>query len=352
MPKLYYFPQTNPAWDTFTNNPAYEAPIKAQCNAIGTFTPFWDAKLSWFPNAWVYCDAYAIYTDPTRNSALVNAHPEWILTDGKGDKLYIPWGCSGGTCPQYAGDVGNPAFQQAMIGQMLQGVVPGYAGIWLDDVDMNMNVGDGTGALVAPQDPRTGKPMTQAAWQTYFVEYLTRIKDALALWDLGLFENAVWYQSTLAQSKTAEYQWVQYGFGDPGITGGTGTFSLSALFSTISAVQSQGTLVVTNDSIANLGYSYACALMAQCGTGYGDGTPDKWTPTFTALTNTDYGAPTAPLQRLEGLWWRTFANGTAYAVEPGGTTVTLALDKPMTDMVTGGTVTSVTLSQRQGVVLQ
>ena len=40
------------------------------------------------------------------------------LRDGGGNKLYIPWGCSGGTCPQYAADVGNPAYRAWFIDQV------------------------------------------------------------------------------------------------------------------------------------------------------------------------------------------------------------------------------------------
>lgn len=353
--KLTYFPMTDPSWDTYTNNPTYEPAIQEQCNDIGTFSPFWDAKLSWFPNAYVYVDSYAIYTDPTRNSGLINAHPEWILVDAKGNKLYIPWGCSNGTCPQYAADIGNPHFQQAMIGQMLCGITPGYAGIWLDDVNMSLAgaVSDGTGTAVDPQDPRTGKPMTQTAWAAYFVQYLTCLHNALKQWGLKLIENSVWYESIQApaQFATSEFQSFQYGFTDPGLTGGTGQWSLFNFFSAIDTAQAAGSLVIPNNDVAMVEYAYACALMAQSGIAYENATPDKWSAGFTKLTNTDYGTPTGPRNRLNGLWWRTFPTGIVYAVEPGATTVTLALDAPMIDAYSGATVSTVTLAQKQGAVL-
>ena len=73
------------------------------------YAPYFDSRLSWSSKAWVYQSAYAIYPGGARRRA---QHPEWILRDAAGNKLYIPFGCSGGTCPQYAGDIGNPAFRQ------------------------------------------------------------------------------------------------------------------------------------------------------------------------------------------------------------------------------------------------
>ncbi len=55
------------------------------------YSPYFDDKLSWYPNAGFYKDLYAIYV----NDALATQHPEWILKDANGNKLYIPWGCSG-----------------------------------------------------------------------------------------------------------------------------------------------------------------------------------------------------------------------------------------------------------------
>ena len=65
------------------------------------------SRLSWYGDAWAYQDLYAIYTD----SDVVTRHPDWILKDAGGHKLYIPFGCSGGECPQYAADFGNPEFR-------------------------------------------------------------------------------------------------------------------------------------------------------------------------------------------------------------------------------------------------
>ena len=41
-----------------------------------------------------------------------------MLKDPQGNALYIPWGCADGTCPQYAGDIANPAFIDYQIAQI------------------------------------------------------------------------------------------------------------------------------------------------------------------------------------------------------------------------------------------
>ena len=75
------------------------------------FSPYFDSRLSWYPNGWVYKDLYAIGV----GSSMASAHPDWILRDSAGQALYIPFACSGGTCPQYAGDVGSPAFRSSSL---------------------------------------------------------------------------------------------------------------------------------------------------------------------------------------------------------------------------------------------
>src|SRR3954452_10383127 len=94
--------------DVFTRNPGADQRqwMRDHYARMKTWAPYFDSRLDWYPNAWAYRDAYAIYKSDSR----VSAHPDWILNDASGNRLYIPWGCSGGTCPQYAADIGNPAF--------------------------------------------------------------------------------------------------------------------------------------------------------------------------------------------------------------------------------------------------
>ena len=53
-------------------------------------------------------------------STLANQHPEWILKDAAGNKLYIPWGCSGRHVPAVRGRHRQPGLA-AVLHRPLQG---------------------------------------------------------------------------------------------------------------------------------------------------------------------------------------------------------------------------------------
>ncbi len=117
------------------------------------YPPYFDSILSWFPKGYAYFDLYGIM----QGSWEQTTHPEWILHDQNGNWLYLPFNCSGGTCAQYAADIGNPAFVAAWIANTA-GTAYGanYAGVFIDDVNMNFDVSDGNGNLIAPIDSNTG----------------------------------------------------------------------------------------------------------------------------------------------------------------------------------------------------
>ena len=98
------------SFDTFTANPTTTQKdwMNGHYSRMRTYAPYFDSRLSWSPKAWFYQSAYAIYP----GSSVDVEHPEWILRDAAGNKLYIPFGCSAGKCTQYAGDIGNPAFRK------------------------------------------------------------------------------------------------------------------------------------------------------------------------------------------------------------------------------------------------
>ncbi len=96
---------------------------------LQTYSPFFDSSLRWYPNAWAYLDLYGIPT----NSSLVSQHPDWILHDSKGNRLYIPFACSSGSCVEYAGDAGNPSFVNWWINNATSIMGHGYKGLWLEN---------------------------------------------------------------------------------------------------------------------------------------------------------------------------------------------------------------------------
>jgi hypothetical protein len=86
------------SFDAFTSAPttAQQAWMKGHYWRMRAYAPYFDSRLSWSSKAWAYQSAYAIYP----GSSLDIQHPEWILRDAAGNKLYIPFGwpiASGGS---------------------------------------------------------------------------------------------------------------------------------------------------------------------------------------------------------------------------------------------------------------
>ena len=84
------------SFDTFTSAPTTASKdwMKAHYWRMRAYAPYFDTRLSWSSKAWFYQSAYAVYP----GSSVDVQHPEWILHDAAGNKLYIPDGCSGGKC--------------------------------------------------------------------------------------------------------------------------------------------------------------------------------------------------------------------------------------------------------------
>ena len=79
------------SFDAFTANPTSTqiAWMRAHYWRMRGYAPYFDSRLSWSPKAWVYQSAYAIYV----GGNVARDHPDWILRDAAGNKLYIPFGC-------------------------------------------------------------------------------------------------------------------------------------------------------------------------------------------------------------------------------------------------------------------
>src|SRR5262245_10092416 len=143
--KVRFYNVANSAFDQYSSQPSLSDQewMRAHYARMQTYSPYFDTRLSWYPNAWVYKDSYAI--KPTW--AIFAAHPEWVLKDANSNLLYIPFGCRGGTCPQYAADFGNPDFRDNWIMEAGARLATGYAGIWVDDVNLAWRISDGNGTF-------------------------------------------------------------------------------------------------------------------------------------------------------------------------------------------------------------
>jgi hypothetical protein len=320
------------------------------------FSPYFDNKTSWYPHGLVYRDLYAIYTGGSEAAE----HPEWILRNAAGEPMYIPYGCSGTSCPQYAADVGDPSFRHAWIAEARAEMERGYAGLWIDDVNLEFRVGNGAGEQVAPIDPHTGRAMTETAWREYIDTFLEEIRQALP--HAELLENSIWFaggperwKNPLVQRQiaTADYINLERGVNDGGLTGGNGEWSLKTFLSFVDYVHSAGKgVILDGQSNTPSGREYSLAayyLISTGNDGIGNGamTPENWWSPY----NYDLGAPEGPRREWEGLLRRDYTDGIALVNEPGAPTRTVSLPAPMYN-TEGAVVTSVTLGAANGAVLR
>lgn len=269
-------------FEPYTNNPSstdarwmrdHYARIRAQ-------SPYFDERVAWFPNAWVYKDAYGIRPD----SSDFSAHPEWILHGLDGAPLYIPSDCREGVCPQYAGDFGNPDFRASWIADAGALLAKGYRGLWIDDVNLVWRVSDGNGRHVAPLDPRTGEPMTQAAWRRYLADFMVQVRGAFPAAEI--VHNALWFadwkldDSVQRQIDAADYVNLERGVNDRAVRGGNGRFGFDRMLAFIDLVHERGRHVILTDygeTPEQREYALAAWFLVQQGTDLLGSNQPEWT---------------------------------------------------------------------------
>ncbi len=298
-----------------------------------TYAPYFDSRTSWYPNAWTYRDLYAVYVDG-RDGGVAGQHPDWVLKDPQGRRLYIPYACSGGSCPQYAADVGNPAFRAWWIEQAKRTLAHGYKGLFVDDVNLLFKVSDGHGNEVAPLDPRTGKPMTATDWRRYVAEFVEQISREVraAYPGIEIAHNPIWFAGhddpyTKRALLAADYIDLERGVSDNFSRGG-GTYGLETFFAHVDWLHQHGKAVVY-DSYADTQdaaeYNLAAYfLTAEDRDGFRTNyrhTPDNWWAAY----DVQLGAPTGPRTNWNGLLRRDFQNGYVLLNQPQNPTKTLTL---------------------------
>jgi hypothetical protein len=356
--RVHFAQVANSSFDTFTQNPtqAQKDWMRAHYWRMLTYAPYFDSRLAWFPDAWVYKDLYAIYT----GSTLATSHPEWILRDASGNKLYIPYGCSGGTCPQYAADVGNPAFRANWIQEATATLGKGYRGLFVDDVNMLISrIGNGSGTAVAPIDPRTGRTMTEADWRRYMAEMVEQVRTAFPAKEI--VHNALWFAGTADPSVqrellAADIVCLERGVNDSGLVGGTGTYGFDTFLGLVDWLHAHGRAVYWLPGVSTNAareYGLAAYFLMNAGgdsigndPGTGDTPSDWWSGYDTSL-----GAARGGRSTWNGLLRRDFDGGMVLLNPPGASQRTVTLPATYTDL-TGASRTSVTLGAAQGVVLK
>ena len=341
------------SFDAFTSNPttAQKDWMKAHYWRMRAYAPYFDTRLGWSSKAWFYQSAYAVYP----GSSVDTQHPEWILRDAAGNKLYIPFGCSGGKCTQYAADIGNPAFRKWWVDQARPRLAKGYSGIYIDDVNLYRKVSNGLGQAVAPIDPRTNAAMSDLTWQRYLGDHMQGVRAAFPTAEI--VHNAIWFagDTTVDQlrvHRAASLINLERGVNDAGVTGGTGKWSFQKLLAFADHRQAEGHGVVfdaTSTTAAGRLYGLAAYFLVSSdrdalGNDQGGKPTDWWTG-----YDVDLGAPLAGRYAWNGVTRRDFQRGFALVNEPGAVTRTLTLPAGARDLAGAGK-TSATLTAASGAV--
>jgi NPCBM/NEW2 domain/Hypothetical glycosyl hydrolase family 15 len=355
-----YQEMATPSLDQYTDSPSASmiSWFDTHFFRMGVYSTYFDTRTSWYPNGLVYKDLYGIPV----GSAMASENPQWILHDANGNYLYIPWGCSNGTCAQYAADITNPAFRAQWINAAGTMLYKGYKGLWIDDVNMEFNVSDGNGNLVAPIDSTTGAVMTWSAWRNYVAMFTKQIREDFPVAEIS--HNAIWYTSPNGgapgtdpaiqqEIKAANVFNMERGIAtDPNVTGGTGAYSVYAAMDFIDIVHSLGVAVTFEEydvDATSEQYGLASYFMVSNGTdriGDGTATPVNWWSGY----STDLGAALGPRVYSNGVFQRNFVNGIVLVGEPGLAAQTINLPAAFTTLE-GQTVTSVSLTGSQGIIL-
>jgi hypothetical protein len=355
---VHFLGSANRSFDQYTasQDPSYGVFLRRHMWRMVAFSPYFDNKTAWYPNGWAYDDAYAIY----RSSALATRHPEWILRDGAGNQLYIPFECSNGTCSQYAADISNPAFRTHWIADAEAAVRHGYRGLYIDDVNMAFRVGDGQGHQAAPIDSQTKQPMTYEAWRSYMAQFMEEIRAALPHTEIA--HNAIWFADSPTgtadpyirrEIRAADYINLERGVNDGGLTGGAGPGSLKSFMDYIDVVHGLGKGVVLDGHATDRqGSEYSLASYFLVSTGHdlvsvGGMTPIHW---WTAL-DVNLGEALGPRRRWSGVLRRDFSRGMTLVNGPGSESHAISLPSAMRDL-DGHVVKSVILQPTGGVVLR
>ena len=342
-------------FDRFTRapSPAEREWMRGHYWRMRCYAPYFDSRLDWFPRAWVYKNLYGVPLD----APLVREHPEWLLHDARGKRLYVRYECHGEACSQYAADVGAPAYRAHWIAEARSLLARGYTGLFVDDVNMMLSrVSDGAGRAVPPHDERTGTAMVERDWRRYVAEFTEQIRAAFP--EREIVHNAIWYaghddEFVRRELEVADVLNLERGVNDTGLTGGTGPYGLETFLAHVDWLHTHGKWVVfdagaTTDEARQYGLAaYFLASRGRDGIGNDPGgTPVDWWKGY----DVRLGAARGDRYRWHGVLRRDFERGLVLLNEPGAPAVTLRLDRDYAE-VAGGRRSAVTLGPAQGVVL-
>jgi hypothetical protein len=203
--------------------------------------------------------------------------------------------------------------------------------------------------------------MTGDAWRNYMAMFLGELRAAMP--NKKIVENALWFAdpngvqdadpAIQRQIATADKINLERGVAsDPGLTGGTGFWSVYSFLNYVDRVHAAGKGVIFQEYALNpAGQQYGLAsyfLISNGNDEIGDqtATPDNWWTGY----DVELGSPLGPRSYNNGVFERDFSGGKVLLGEPGLSTRTVDLGGTFTTL-DGTQVTSVSLGGSQGFVL-
>jgi hypothetical protein len=338
------------------------ATMRSTYDAMIVYSPYFDTRAPLFDNAFVYIDMYGLkVNNPVETIA--QDHPEWVLKTASGDAVYIPWGCdSPNGCPQYAADVGNPAYQDHFVERVRQLVDVGYQGIHIDDVNLAWRLSDSAGNRAAPINTRTGAELTIDEWQRDVVSLMERVRREFP--DTQIMHNSIWFVDSPEftdsdvdrQIAAADVIMLERGANDAGLVKSDGQFGFGSFVAFIDRVHRLGANVLLLDQSATTEREQTFNLVTGLLTSDGGDfvstqAYDQMAPeSFWTGFETDLGAATGAYSEENGVWRRDFERGIVVLNEPDRETrvVDLGGEYLTTD---GRTIAEVSLEPREAIVL-
>lgn len=323
------------------------------------FPPAFDPALRWAPPTHAGIPLYAIYTqrrsDGLPDPGTLERHPDWVLRDAAGEPLFIPWRCDGTRCTQWAADIGNPEWRREMIRIAGERLDRGYAGLHIDDVNLEWRVGDADGNFVRPVDPRTGEPMSFADWKRYIAEFAEEFRAAFP--EAEITHNPLWFADredpfVRRQLKAADWIQLERGYNDEGLIAGDGEFGFDTFLAHIDFLHELGTPIILEpylDDETGAEYELAGYLLTREGK---DLLAPRWRSQPGDLWpgwRTNLGAPEGPRYEWMGVHRRDYERGFVLLNPPEADPVTLPIESGF-ERVDGSVVSEVVLPARTGAV--
>jgi hypothetical protein len=209
-----------------------------------------------------------------------------------------------------------------------------------------------------PYTSIAGREMSWEEWRRNVADFAVQIRRAFP--DMEIVHNAIWFAggsrrdadpSVKWQIAAADYIALERGVNDGDLRGGTGEWSLRALFAYIDRVHALGPGVLIDHMGGDIEYTAACYLLVSAGRdaiGNQAMKPDQWWPGAAI----DLGTALGPRGDWQGLIRRRFSNGVVIVNPPASPPARLIIEGEMKRATGAEAAPSLTLGPASGIILQ